>query len=198
MSIKEIHDELILLETLDGESMVSHVINHDDLPDTKDIKEHVLTDGTSFFTFRKNGYTEIHHTTHDDISGEKFRGQRPMNLKWVTTAYQIIHPLVEKGHIVKISGTTHVPEGHRTSLFDNYLKFTNVIAKRKHYSVSKPTYTKDERGNGIGTVVVARASHGIIGQAQRNIVESMCEENGYVGITMSQAIIQALSNSKGT
>jgi hypothetical protein len=192
--MKELYDEFLLIETLDGESMVSHVIDYQDTPDTKNIKEHVLKDGTSFFTFHKGGYTEIHHTTHDNVSGEKFSGERPMNLKWVTTAYQIIHPLIEGGHPVKISGTTNVPTAHRTSLFDNYLKFTNVIAKRRNYSVSNPKYTTDERGNGVGTVVVAKASHGVIGQAQKHIVESMCVENGYVGISMGQAIIQTLAN----
>jgi hypothetical protein len=189
-----VYDELLLIETLDGESIVSHVITHQDIPDTKQIKEHVLKDGTSFFTFLKDGYTEIHHTTQDNISGVKIGGVRPMNLKWVTTAYQIAHPLIEKGHSVKISGTTDVPEGHKTSLFDNYLKFTNTIAKRRNYSLSNPSYSTDTNGVHIGSVVVAKATHGIVGEAQRKIVESMNEATGYVGISMSRAIIQTLSN----
>lgn len=188
------YEELLLMEVADGESMVSHVVSHPDLPDVKNIKEHVLTDGTSFFTFSKDGYTEMHHATQDNVSGAKYNDSRPMNLKWVTTAYQIAHNLIENGHIVKISGTTHFGEGHKKSLFDNYLSFTNTLARRRNYSVSNPRYTHDDQGRGIGTVVVAKSGGGIIGQAQRKIVESMNEENGYTGITMIQAIIASLSS----
>jgi hypothetical protein len=193
MTIQSISDELFLMETLDGESMVSHTVDHADMHDVKNIKEHVLNDGTSFYTFSKDGYTEIHHATPDNVSGVKLQGNNPMNLKWVTTAYKIAHPLIENGHIVKISGTTDVSNGHNTSLFGNYLKFTNTIARRRNYSVSNPVYSTDDQGRNIGTVVVAKAGIGVMGQAQRKIVESMNEQNGYTGITMIQGIISALS-----
>jgi hypothetical protein len=180
------------MEVLDSEPSIVRTEHYGDAGEYKDAKEHFLDDGSSFVTFSRGGYTEIHHATESGLSGHKTSTVAPMNLKWVNNAFHIIKPLVDSGQRVKLMGTTHVEDGHKTSLFHNYSRMAVLVAKKHGYHVTKPEFGFNDEGKPVGHIIITQRTHGFMGEVQKNMVESMNEENNFRGLTVSQAIQKTL------
>jgi hypothetical protein len=185
MSMKEIYEDIMLVEMLDSPSSVTHSTFYGDVPGYKHATEHFLKDGTSFFTFHKDGCMEIHHSTQNNESGTKLNHDNPINVQWVSDAFHIIKPMVDSGNRVRVIGTTDIPKGFRTSLLRNYQGIAKHVANKHGYHMTPTEYEPDEKK---GSFILTRRAPGFIGDVQKNMLEYMTEENGYVGLGKSHAV----------
>jgi hypothetical protein len=185
MSMKAIYEEVLLLEMLDSPSSVTHSTFYGDIPGYKHASEHFLKDGTSFVTFHKDGCMEIHHNTQSGISGMKLDHDNQMNTQWVNYAFHIIRSMVDNGNRVRVIGTTNVQDGFKTSLLRNYQGIAKHVANKHGYHMTPTVYDEDGKK---GSFTLSRRAPGFMGDVQKNMLEYMTEENGYVGLGRSHAI----------
>jgi len=191
MSELSMYDELILMETINLPPSITHSVHYGDVGEYKNASEHFLKDGTSFTTFHKDGCMEIHHSTESGESGNKLNHDNPMNLQWVNDAFHIIKNMVDAGHRVRVIGTTKISPEFKSSLFKNYQGIAKRVAKKHGYHMTPAEY-QDSDDMPTGSFILSTRSSGFMGEMQKNMLESMNEENDFHGLTVSQAIQKTL------